>query len=325
MVEMRVFMLSLVAALLCIPCSVKGLSVGVAPPVLDMGEMLAGESKSMEFYLMTDYDKNLLVDLSTKKARRDFYVPGKGRFRYDFVSENASEEDISGWLTFLKNSVVVPPEKRLVYLTGGGIANANKRVDIIVGVPGNAEPGYHAAFVSPYPRISFEGGGTGLGIISTVEMGYVVKVPGEAIRDAGIAGIDFSMDRPGYGTLRILVKNRGTVTLSARADSVRVFNSSQVVAELVLNEELIAPGRVGELSAGLDTRGLEGVYEVSAHVEWLTGEDSMEGEIEIAEYVPPPPVTGEVVVPPPAPAGFPLWILPMILVAVAVIVYRWSR
>jgi hypothetical protein len=321
---MRLLVLPLVIVLLLMPGCARGLSVGVAPPVLDAGEMLPGESKPMEFYLMTDHDKDLLVDLSTKKAQRGFYEPVRGRDRYSFASENASEEDISGWLTFMKRSVILPPEKRLVYLSGGGVANANQGADVIISVPEDAEPGYHAGFVSPYPRISFGGGGTGLGIISTVEMGYVLKVPGEAIRDAEIAGFDLRMDRPGHGTLVILVKNKGTVTISVRADSIRVFNSSQAIAGLASNEVKIAPGRVGEPGAGLDTRGLKGVYGVEAHVEWLTGEDSLEGEIEVREYVPPPPVTGEVVAPP-VPAGFPLWILPLILVVVALIVYRWSR
>jgi len=320
MVYMRLLMLSLAAALLCMPGAARGLSVGVAPPVLDAGEMLPGESKAMEFYIMTDYEKDLLVDISTKDARRGFYVPGKGRFTYAFLPENSSEEDISGWVTFLNEPVIVPPEKRLVYLSGGGMANANKKVEFIISVPEDTEPGYHAGFVSPYPRLSIEGGGTGLGIISVVEMGYVVNVMGEAIRDAGIAGIDFTMDRPGHGILYILVKNKGTVTLSARADRVRIFNSSQAIAELSSNERKIAPGRVGELGVGLDTRGMEGVYSVTARVEWLTGEDSTGGELEVREYVPPAPVTGEVITPP-VPVGFPLWIVPMILMLVAVVVY----
>lgn len=320
MVYMRLLVLSLAAALLCMPGPAWGLSVGVAPPVLDAGEMLPGESKVTEFYLMTDHDKDLLVDISAKGARRDFYEPGKGRFRYAFVSENSSEEDISGWLTFLNEPVIVPPEKRLVYLTGGGIANANKKVEFIINVPDDAEPGYHAGFVSPYPRLSLEGGGTGLGIISVVEMGYVVNVMGEAIRDAEIAGLDFVMDKPGHGTLYVLVKNTGTVTLSARADHVTVFNGSQTIAELSSNEKRIVPGKVERLGIGLDTRGLMGVYDVKAHVEWLTGEDSTEGGLEVREYVPPPPVTGDVVAPP-VTVGFPLWILPIILMLAAVVIY----
>lgn len=321
---MRILVLSLICALLSVPGCALALSVGVAPPVLDAGEMLPGESKAMTFYLMTDHEKDLLVDLSTKNSIRSFYDPAKGRFRYSFSAENASEEDISGWLTFLKKSVILPPEKKLVYLDGGGVANANQGAEVIISVPRDAEPGYHAGVVSPYPRVSIEGGGTGLGIISTVEMSYVLKVPGKAVRDAEIAGVDLSVDSAGHGMLRILVKNRGSVTISARADSIRVFNNSQVIAETASNDRKISPGSVGELSVGLDTRGLKGFYDVEAHVEWLTGGDSFDGEVEVTEYVPPPPVTGEVVAPA-APMGFPLWILPLILVFVGIAVYRWSR
>lgn len=319
------FLLLSVAALLCMPAAAQGLSVGVAPPVLDAGEMIPGDSKPMEFYLMTDHDKNLLVELSTKGARREFYSPEKARSRYPFEVDNSSEEEIRGWLTFLKGYVIVPPEKRLVYLEGGGVANANKKVEVIISVPEDAEPGYHAGFVSPYPRVSFEGGGTGLGIISVVEMAYVVNVAGEAIRDAEIAGTDFRMDMPGHGTLYILVKNMGTVTISVKADHVRLFNSSNhTLAFLGSNEERIAPGCVEGLEVGIDTRGMEGVYGFEAHVEWLTGEGSMDGEIEVREYVPPPPVTGKVTAPL-APVWPPLWILPLILTVVAALVFWWLR
>ncbi len=323
MVHTRLFVLLLAAALLCVPGSVQALSVGVAPPVLDAGEMLPGESKLMEFYIITDHDKDLLVELSVRKPRRDFYMPGKGRFRYEFAEDNSSEEDISGWVTFLNKRVIVPPDKNLVYLSGGGCANANKKVELIITVPDDAEPGYHAGYVSPYPRLNFGGGGTGLGIISVVEMGYIVNVLGEATRDAGIAGFDFSMDRPGHGTLCILVKNMGTVTITARADHVRVFDSdNQTVTATASNERFIAPGEIGRLDMGIDTRGLEGVHGVTAHMEWLTGEDSLDGEIDISEYAPPAPgVTGGVVAPPAAPMGFPLWILPIILMLAGIMVW----
>lgn len=321
-VTMRLFLVMLAVIALCLPEPVMALQVSIAPPTIDAGDMLPGESKSMSFYITTDHDNNLLVDISAKKPRREFYDPvkDKGRYRYSFVAENASEEDITGWVIFMDDSVVLTPKITMYHIEGGGIVNANKEVEFILNVPGDAEPGYHGGVVLPYPRISIHEEGTGLGIITVPEMGYVVNILGEARRDAEIAGISLRKDAPERGTLSVLVKNKGTVTISAVADQVRVFDSdNQTVAWLGSGGVWIEPGNIGVLEMRLDTRGMEGSYGISAHVEWMTGDDYVEDEIDVGEYVPAPEVTGAVVAPPPL--GFPVWILPLILAAIGLLVY----
>ncbi len=316
------YALSAILAIAMAPALVSALSVGVAPPVLDAGDMLPGESKAMEFFIMSDHDRDLLVSLDAKTAPRNFFNPDKGRFRYDFDAMKASEEDASGWLTIMKDSLLVPPERELKYLEGGGVAYANRKAEIIISVPEDAEPGYHAAFVSPYPRVSDAGGGTALGIISVVELGVVFNVLGNAERDAEPVGVSFRKDSPERGTLTVLVKNRGTVTLSAMAPYIRVYDDeNQTVAELRTNARPIEPGSVGRLEAGLDASGLEGEYSVRADVEWVTGQGSAEGAIDIGDYVPPRPVTGQAVSPLPAPAGLQLWVLPLILLVITGLVF----
>jgi hypothetical protein len=289
----------------------NAVSVGVAPPVLDAGVMIPGESKVMEFFLMSDHESDLLVDLSTKGAKRDFFSPEKPRFRYSFEANKASEEDISDWLTFLKDSVIVPPEKSLRYLKGGGVANANKKVEVIVSVPEDAEPGYHAAYVLPYPRLGIDGSGTGLGIITLVEMAYIVNVVGDAVRGAEIAGIHFVRTSQDRGKIELLVKNIGTVTMSVAAENIRVFDKeAATIAEIDSNEKKVAPGRVVTLEAWLDIKDLEGRYGVEASADWLTGEDTFVGWFEVVgdapDQVPPLEITGKAVAPPISPQ-IPLW------------------
>jgi hypothetical protein len=322
LIRILVFM---VIALLIIPVSTSALNIGFAPPVIDAGDMIPGESKPIEFFIMADNENDMLVSLTTKKAQRDFFRPDKGRFRYKWVAEESSEEDITGWVTLMDDSVIVPPEKELRYLDGGGAAYANKKLSVIISVPDDAEPGYHAGFISPYPRISSQAGGTGLGIITVVEMAYVVNVLGRAERDAEVVGISLRRDAPGYGTIRVLVKNKGTVTLSAVADNVRVLKDDRAVLDTRSNEFKIGPGDIGAIEVRLDTQGLEGEYDVYAHVEWLTGEGEAEGIIDIGEYVPPPPsVTGEAISPAPG-MVFPLWLLPMMLLAAVGLIYWRMR
>jgi archaellum component FlaG (FlaF/FlaG flagellin family) len=319
---MRLLVIMLVAAMLCAPGTASALSVGIAPPVIDAGDMLPGESRHMEFYIITDHEKDLLVELSKKKPSRSFFDPTKGRFRYSFDAEKASEEDASGWLTLMESSVIVPPEKRLYYLEGGGMANANRKIGVIITVPEDAEPGYHSGVVSPYPSLGAQGGGTALGIISVVEMGYVVNVLGDTRRDAEIAGFSFRKTDPETGSIIVLVKNTGTVTISARADHIRIHDSSnQTLREGKSNDVYISPGEVGKLDMDFSTMNLEGVYGVSAHVEWLTGEDSMDGSVDIGDYVQPPEVTGSAAAPPPQSVAFPLWIIPLLLAGAGILVY----
>jgi hypothetical protein len=322
MILLRILMMAAIGLLLAPGCA-SALNIGLAPaPAIDAGEMIPGESKLMDFFIMSDNDDDMLVSINTKDAPRSFFNPKKGRFRYGWSAEESSEEGISGWATLMDDSVIVPPDQELRYLKGGGAAYANKKLSVIISVPDDAEPGYHAGFISPYPRMSSQAGGTGLGIITVVEMAYVVNVLGNALRDAEIVGVNLRRDAPERGTVQILVKNKGTVTVSAVADSVRVYDSSNsTILETRSNEFKIGPGDIGTIEVALDTRGLEGEYNVHSHVEWLTGEGDIDGVIDIGEYVPPPPgVTGEVVSPVPA-VAFPLWLVPVILVALAGLVY----
>ena len=320
---MHILFVFLVLVMLMVPGTVLGLNIGFAPPTIDAGELLPGESKHVEFFIMADNENDMIVSLSTKKATRDFFNPNKGRFRYAWLAEESSEEDISEWVTLMDDSVLVPPEKELRYLESGGAAYANKKLGAIISVPDDAEPGYHAGFISPYPRTSSQAGGTGIGIITVVEMAYVVNVLGNAVRDADIIGINLRRDAPDYGTLQILVKNSGTVTLSALADYIRVFDDeNNTVFERGSNEFKIRPGNIGSIETRLDTTGLEGEYHTEAHVGWLTGEDDVTGTIDIGEYVPPPPsVTGGAVAPLSVPVGFPLWILPLIIAVFGALIW----
>jgi hypothetical protein len=316
----RLFLVIVMAALVAVP-SARALQVSIAPYTLDIGDMLPGESKYVEFFVVSDHDSDLLVGLSSRDAFRSFFNPDKARWRYGFVAENASEEDISGWVTFMDDSLVVPPEKTLQYLEQGGAAYANKKTGMIIEVPTDAEPGYHAGIVSPYPRTNAQGSGTSLGIIQVAEMNYVVNVLGsEASRDAEIAGAVFSKEGADRGTLALLVKNTGTVTLDAVADSVNLTGREGVVAELSSPETTIPPGKVAYVKMPVSMEGMEGSYDVDAHVEWQTGETSFLGSVNVGEYVPAiSEVTGNAGAMPVS--GFPMWMLPVIIGVIGALVY----
>jgi hypothetical protein len=316
----------LLAALL-LPFSAKpvaALSIGMAPPDYDIGKVEPGKEYYIDFYVITDHDEDLLVDLNRAKAPYDFYLPERIRFRYTFNSTLSSEEDASGWITFLDNSpILVLPEKNLYRLSNGGLANANKRLTAVIKIPEDAEPGYHAAYVVPSSRETMQGGGTAIGIITVAKMGYVFNVNGDARREGKIIG--FTYDKTGdSGNLNVVFRNTGTVTMTVQAKDVTIYDKDQaLVAVLASRQYKPEPGEMIEIPLKwYDPSIEEGMYNVEGMVEWIGGETSGSGRIQLTHEPVTEDITGDVIAPPPV-AAFPFWIILIILVVAGLAVYRW--
>ena len=317
--------LAMFIGLLAAPAGVQGLQVSIAPSTMDLGDMVPGDSKYIEFFVVSDHDQGLLVDLNKKGVFRSFFNPDKGRWRYNFVAEEASEEDISGWLTLMDSSIVVPPEQQLQYLEQGGAAYANKKAGFFIEVPADAEPGYHAGVISPYPKTGAQGSGTGLGIIQVAEMTYVVNVLGDAKRDAEIIDVKVSRETPGLAKLNIFIKNKGTVTVSVIADDVEISGRG-IEKNLKSGEVVIEPGSVGNAQVPFSITDMEGKYAVDVHAEWSTGEDWFSGSIDIGDNLPTiSEITGQAGAPPVAGTALPLWIIPVLVAIIGGAVFWRTR
>ena len=318
----RTFLLLLVAAVCIIlfPRPALSLSVGMAPPVYDLGSVEPGKQYYIDFYIISDQDKDIVVDLQSTPAPYDFYLPERPRFRYTFNSSQCSEEDISGWITFLDNPVIVPPEKRLYKLSNGGLANANKKVTAVISIPKNAEPGYHAGHVIPRPRQQAQGGGTGLGIVTIAKMGYVFRVEGDAVRSGKIIGI-VQTDRG----LSLVFKNTGTVTMTVKARNVKIFEENgTLLTEMSSRQQKFSPGETAFLFLGSDSRIKEGYYPAEATVEWIGGSTHFKGiaDITAAEKL---PITAEAPSKQAAAPAPPLWLLSLIIIFISLALYRWKK
>jgi hypothetical protein len=316
------FLMPLLLLLLTTPGN--ALLIGMAPPVYDIGEVEPGNEYYIDFYVISDHDKDILVDLGTSKAPHDFYLPERIRFRYIFNSSLASEEDVSGWIAFLdSNPITVPPEKRLYRLSNGGLANANKEVTAVLKIPEDAEPGYHAAHVVPSSRERAQGSGTAIGIVTVAKMGYVFNVKGDARRDGKVVG--FTYDQAGdSGNLNLIFRNTGTVTMTVQAKDVTVYDKEQVpIAVLASRQYKPEPGEMIEIPLKWYNDSIEeGMYNVEGSVEWIGGETSGSGRIQITQEPVKEDITGEVVAPPAA--AFPFWTILIILIVAGLVVYRWK-
>ena len=209
-------------------------------------------------------------------------------------------------------------------------AYVNKKVEAIVKVPADAEPGYHIGYFTPSPRISSatgDIGGAALMFVSLVEIGYIFRVEGEAVRKGSIMGFDCLRDSAGTARIEVLFKNTGTVTMTAEALSIEIYNSTGRVASLKSGVVKTGPGEIVSLEAGWDVSSAElGEYRAVTNVSWMTGYEEYEGVIGLTEYSGAPPVTGEVVIPKEE-AGFvfPVWIVPIVILIFALIIYRRYR
>jgi hypothetical protein len=301
--------------------SVYSLSIGVAPSTVELGEVEPGSEQLIDFYLMTDWDKDLVVYLSSAPALPYFYNPARVRHGYEFNLSETSEEQVYEEITFVENPVVLPPEKKKFKLDGGFV-NANKRIGAILKIPTNAEPGYHAVRIKFTPRAETQGQGLGIGIITLSELYVVFKIPGKVVRSGYIAAFDSK--RVGNGEMiKILFKNNGTVSIRV-GGSLKVYKGNETIT-LKIVPDLIKPNDIATLHAYWDVTNIkEGNYNVSATVNWLTGEDYKEGRIEVQ----PPPI--EMAPPPttPAPAPFSSWMISTIstiMIIACLIIYWWIK
>jgi hypothetical protein len=303
---------------------VLAINVGVAPPVINMGPLEPGTQVSGSFYVVTDGVTEFIVDLSSIKTPDDFYEPTRPRIGYTFDATRASEQDASKWITFLENAITIPTEK---YFVGDVNAWVNRKIDFIMNVPADAEPGYHAIQIIPSPRVSSTGGagGVGVGIVTIVKTTLIFTIPGEVKREAEILGFDYKRTGENFEEIFVLVKNTGTVTISVKLDGI-IIDEGDKQTFIGGSGSVIKPNQIARINARYEVAGKNlGSYKATATISWKTGETRKDGIIEILEYYKTAPITGDIIAPPGAMPGFPFWVAPMLIILFAIVIYWWRN
>ncbi len=286
-----------IAAILIVSLSLlplaSALSIGVSPATADLGLVERGKSYLVDFYLISDTEKDLVVDLEARNFGEEF-LQFQGERRYRFDPDEASQEDIIGWIEFLENPAVVPP-KRFIANVGPTPVSANKKLTFAVMIPKDAEPGYHAAFIKAVPRLKTYRGGLGVGILAITDFKVVFQVPGKAVRSGYIVGFSSQPVQEYFQMVNVIFKNNGTVTIKATGEPVIVYRNSSDTSDVFASRGVSGPVKPGEI-AGIpvfpksDDLGL-GVMDIYSKVNWMTGETNRTGKIAITGFVPaqPPP------------------------------------
>ena len=292
------------------------ISVGVSPPVLELGELEKGSSKISRFFIVTSSDERLIVQLETAKTDAEFFYKGD----YNKFLVNYSEEDPSTWVEFLRNPVELVPNDTLA--TQSGYIKGWREIEFYVKIPSNAEPGYHAATITPLPFFPtvYDGG---VGIRSIVAITLLMKIQGAAVREGRILDLNTGDYANNKLEVNVFFKNTGTVTINSQADSIEIYDKyGRQVGSLSSGSVLVKPGESRKFTALWDVRGLEfGEYNASAKVCYRTGCTYKQATIEL--YRPKVPL---IYPEEKKPSEFPLWILFMIIIAIVTyIIYRRSQ
>ena len=270
--------------------SVNSLSVGTAPGVLDLGEVKPGEEVYFKFYLTTNSRSDLLVYMSPVPVHVDMYYRNQTR-RYTFLPAEASQQDIASWIEILNNPVVLSPSNvKIIYLPDGGIVRANAEVNVRLRVPKNAEPCYYAYSINLSPKLAGGGAGMGVSTIAVTRFIFVFKVAGEGRRAGEI--IDILADREAEDKARIdvLFKNRGTCTVQARVNSLKLYDEFGNLTTTVSSGLVrVAPDQTAVLSTFWVGDVKEGNYRVEATVDYITGSAEFAKTITIPEIIKPKP------------------------------------
>jgi len=253
--------------------------LGVSPSRIDLGEIERGKTKVGSLYVISPYDKDILVSLSASEGDIGTFK----RIYPEFV-ENFSEERVAKWLEFAENPVRLEPiPEKIASLRN--LAKGWREVNFILKVPEDAEPGWHHVRVRPSPIISpTTKGQIGVGISTVVEISVFFKIPGKAIRSGKIIGIE--TDRPSGNFLptKILFKNTGTVSMYVKTTNIKLVKNGKTIKSSQGAISLVRPGKTEELVSYLDISGVEpGYYILFTNVSFTTGKDSYFQTIYIPE------------------------------------------
>jgi hypothetical protein len=260
-------------ALLMLVSPASAISIGTAPGVYDLGELDPGQNVAFRFYLITNAQNDMLVNLDYIPVHQDMFSRTE-KERYMFVAAEASQEDVGSWVEIPRNPLLLSPAKsKVVYLAGGGVVKANEEAD----------PGYHAGSISLNPQLAAKGTGTGVTTIAVTRFVFVFKVSGEAARRGEITTI--IGDRVGEKEARIdvLFKNTGTCTLTARVSELKLYDKfGEQVADLKSGISVVRPNMIDSLSSFWTGENVKpGTYRAEAKVDYVTGSAYKDGTVEI--------------------------------------------
>ncbi|MCS7135374.1 MAG: hypothetical protein NZ893_02970 [Candidatus Aenigmarchaeota archaeon] len=304
---MKQFILFLTIFSLFLYSSSAQITVGVSPPVLDLGEVQRGETKIAKFNIITSTSDTLIVRLEAVRGKADFFTPNN---YWEYLA-NYSEEDAKTWIKFLSNPVELEP----VNIPGSNLKSA-REVTFILQVPENAEAGYHTAYImldpkSPKQLIK------PITIRTVFPLTILFKVPGEALRGGKIYETMFLGTDKDTTHFNTMFQNTGTVTLLITSGKLNVYSiSGDLIATTHLPSTYVKPGELKHIRSLINQRLPEGEYNVQSIVYFSSDFAEKNSTIKVREFKAEEEYKER--------QKFP-WILLIIILLVIILAYYWYK
>ncbi|NOX71882.1 MAG: hypothetical protein GXO64_04270, partial [Candidatus Micrarchaeota archaeon] len=228
MFNAKLFLIVLVACVFLMP-NVTAVSLGVAPGILNVGDVYPGTSKLVEFLLITTSTTDMSVFMSPIEPHFDFFS-SKYIGHYIFIPEESSNEDVRSWIKFPENPIAVSPTNIIVYtFPNGEKVRANKRVRAILTIPKDADPGYHVGAINFAPKLKTSEGGGGLATVAVTRFLYIFYVkPLEGQegprREGKITDVEARRSADGRVRIDVLFRNTGTDTVLAKINDMKIYD-----------------------------------------------------------------------------------------------------
>ncbi len=310
-------------SLLGIPRGVGAVSLGVAPGILNVGDVYPGQSKLVEFFLITTSKEDMIVSMSSIEPHYDFYSAVHDG-HYKFIPEESSNEMVDSWILFPENPVRVSPSEVIVHtFSGGEKVRANKRVRAILNIPEDADPGYHVGSINFVPKIesTATGGLATLAVSRFLYVFYVKPLEGQPgpLRKGKITDVEVYRIAGGRVRFDVLFQNTGTDTVFVRVAEMEVYdNFGELKKKMESGYTRVAPKETKVLSTFWNTEDANGTHRVKADIDFITGSLTADTEVTIPEVIISqlggPTAAGQA-------AGYPWWLIIVFVAMLAIIAY----
>jgi len=311
---------------LLLASTVSAFSVGTAPGVYNLGTLTPGTKKTFTFYLLTNSKRDLIVSLSYISPHRDLLSKTKIG-GYTFVPESASEYDISDWVSFKQNSVLVSPTNVKVVKLGDTVIRANGEATVTISVPRDAEPCYYVGSINLNPQFRVNAPGTGVQTIGLTRFVFLFNVDGNGKRGGEVT--DIVADREGSNRVRIdhIFKNTGQCTMGVRIPSSIVYDKTgEVNVTLRTGVHIVAPGETKIIPVYWINRPQAGRFNVETTLSYISGSIYKQAEINVPKMITynPSPVSVFKNAIGAKGCTFPWWVVLIVLIA-AVLTYLLNQ
>lgn len=267
------------ALLLFLPFSFSQTILGVTPSFAEIEKVERGEARVLSFYVVSLTDEEILVSLSSKDGDVSSFAS-----KYGSKVLNFSEESVSAWIEFIKNPVKLEaPSPKLAKLRN--IVKGAREVNFVLKVPEDAEPGWHMFKIRPFPVISTgTRSGVGAVMMTVVEITYVFRVPGTAIRSGEITNVYVGERNENRLPIYIEFENDGTVSMNIKITSLQLVKDGKIIKEFSGPTVLSKPKKLMNITTYLDVSGVSsGYYTLFVNASYTTGKSDYFQTI----YIPP--------------------------------------